>query len=291
MSNFKAGIRAALAVLSVTFVLPTFLFAEQTVSDHGTILIPARPHAEIMVLGCFHFDSKSNVINPELSDIQSERFQTELEAIVDSLAKWKPTKIMIEKTPERQSEIDERFAAYQAGALDLRNDEAEQIGFRLAARLELSAPRAVDYRNMFDFPGLMEAIDSTNQNELGAFIAAKLEDQRREGQNPAEAERTIVARLIERNDPDRVATEHSIYLDLAEAGNEYDPKGAEVVGAWWTRNVHIYANIARAAESGDRILVIYGSGHAHMLRSFIKDASRFSLVEPNPYLKQVATGD
>ena len=291
MSNYRLGTHVALVLLALTSLLPTFLFAEQTVSEHGTTLIPPRPNAEIMVLGCFHFDSKSNVINPRLSDIRSERFQTELEAIVDALAKWKPTKIMIEKTPERQSEIDERFAAYQVGSLDLRLDEAEQIGFRLAARLELSAPRAVDYRNVFDFPGLMEAIDSANQDELGAFIAAKLEEQSREGGNPAEAERTIVARLIERNDPDRVATEHSIYLDLAEAGNADDPKGAEVVGAWWTRNVHIYANIARAAESGDRILVIYGSGHAYTLRSFIRDASRFSLVEPNSYLKQVATGD
>jgi hypothetical protein len=291
MSDSGADIRAALAVFALTVFLPTFLFAEQTGNERGTTLITARPKAEIMVLGCFHFDSKSNVINPELSDIRSERFQSELAAIVDALAKWKPTKIMIEKTPDRQPEIDDRFAAYQADAIELSNDEAEQIGFRLAAQLKLSAPRAVDYRNMFDFPGLMEAVDSNNQTELGAFIAAKLEEQSRAEGNTAEAERSIVARLIERNDPNRVAMEHSIYLDLAEAGNASDPKGAEVVGAWWTRNVHIYANIARAAENRDRILVIYGSGHAHTLRSFISGSPRFSLVEPNPFLEQVATGE
>ncbi|MHC5212678.1 MAG: DUF5694 domain-containing protein [Planctomycetota bacterium] len=243
-----------------------------------------------MLLGCFHFDSKSNVINPELSDIRSERFQSELEEITEALATWKPTKIMIEKTPDLQAEIEERYSAYRAGEGELRQDEAEQIGFRLAARLDLPAPRAVDYRNMFDFPGLMTAIESANQEELGSFIAAELDEQARQAGNPAEAERSITARLIERNDPARIAAEHAIYLDLAEAGSDAEPKGAEVVGAWWTRNVHIYANIARAAEAGDRILLIYGSGHAHTLRSCFSDSSRFSLVEPNPYLELVPAG-
>lgn len=47
---------------------------------------------------------------------------------------------------------------------------------------------------------------------------------------------------------------HRAYLDMAHVGAGDNYIGAEQYGIWYTRNVKIYANLARIAKPGDRLL-------------------------------------
>ena len=67
---------------------------------------------------------------------------------------------------------------------------------------------------------------------------------------------------------------HHLYLMLAQMGSAENPAGAEEMEAWWGRNLRIYANIARISEPGDRVLVIYGSGHKFLLDQFVDRPAR-----------------
>lgn len=95
--------------------------------------------AKIMLLGTFHFqDAGLDAYKPQFDvDVLSERRQREVLEVVERLAVFAPTKIAVERRPERQEELTESFGAYLRGEFDLnwqRNASA-----RVPARRTLKA--------------------------------------------------------------------------------------------------------------------------------------------------------
>jgi hypothetical protein len=89
---------------------------------------------------------------------------------------------------------------------------------------------------------------------------------------------SVLERLISNNNEETRAFHH-LYLITAQLGSEENPKGAIEMTNWWGRNLQIYANVARIAEPGDRLLVIYGSGHKYLLDQFFTNAPNVDWVD------------
>jgi hypothetical protein len=67
-------------------------------------------------------------------------------------------------------------------------------------------------------------------------------------------------------------------------GKEY--VGASYVAWWYRRNLVILDNIVRLTDSpNDRILVVYGVGHAKLLTQFAKESGFYDVESPLNYLK------
>lgn len=245
----------------------------------------ARPQGEAMVLGVYHFGgSETDLVSSAEDNIFAPERQTELERITDSLAEWGPDKIMIEARPDRQAEFDEKYRAYLDGEAELNGNERQQLGFRLAKKLGHDRVYAIDFHNGMDFEAMMTALDEAGQDELRAHFDASIAAIRAEQESPGWAQRTITDRLLEMNDPQWLDANHELYVDMAEAGTAENPVGAEQMSAWWGRNLHIYANAARLSEDGDKVLLVFGGGHAYTLRHYFGHSARFTLAEPAPYL-------
>jgi len=76
----------------------------------------------------------------------------------------------------------------------------------------------------------------------------------------------------------KIARDVGFYFRDAEFGESYDWAGADLVADWFRRNMRIYTNIVRLAESsGERILVIYGSGHLGWLQFAFASNPNFRL--------------
>ena len=73
-------------------------------------------------------------------------------------------------------------------------------------------------------------------------------------------------------------------LNCSRAAWQPVPKQSFGTSKWHKRNIRIFANLARIAEPGDRIIVIFGSGHSPLLRYFVESHAQMKLVEPNDYL-------
>lgn len=48
--------------------------------------------------------------------------------------------------------------------------------------------------------------------------------------------------------------------------------------------MRIFANLLSVAEPGDRIFIIYGAGHSHYFREYIRDHPDMELVLPSRFL-------
>ena len=92
--------------------------------------------------------------------------------------------------------------------------------------------------------------------------------------------------LLQLNRPEALLANHRNYFDWARVGDEERQPGANWVGAWYARNLRIFNNLLRMSDrSQDRILVIYGQGHAYLLRQFATESGAFRLIDVDSVLK------
>ncbi len=240
---------------------------------------------EIMVLGTFHFTGGGyDVVNPEVDNYLSPQRQSEIVEVVDRLTAFSPTKIAIEALPEEEDTFNQMYADYRNGNRALGVGERQQIGLRLAAQLGLPKVYAVDFKNGgMNINGLFELGNQTGQGEVLEYLLGLRSRMTEQDKRMNAADVTIRERLLHENSKE-VAKAHNVYLTMAQIGDADNHLGAEEMGNWWSRNLHIFANISHIAEPGDRILVIYGTGHKFLLDQFINDSHEFRLVDPQDFL-------
>lgn len=243
------------------------------------------PRAQVMILGTYHMDNPGlDYANATADDVLTPHRQAEIAAVAQALAEFRPTRIAIESEPGRDSVWNARLQAYRAGRHTLARDERDQIGLRLAAMLGHDRVYGVDYKLDMDIQGVMQSAARQGQGELvqrmGATVQAVIADM-----NARMAATPVGAILAEANGA-RADSMHGWYMVMATLGRDTSYAGADEVANWYTRNLRIFANIARVAQPGERVLVIMGSGHGTLLRDFVDDSPELDLVSALPYLER-----
>lgn len=248
---------------------------------------PAAPRAQVMVLGTHHFANPgADYANPQVDDVLAPRRQAEIAEVARALAEFRPTRIAVEVPPAADSAINARYRAYRAGGHTLQRDETEQIGYRLAAMLDHDRVYPVDYRLNMDVGAVMQFAAQNGQEELVGRMNSALQAMLAEADERMRTA-SIGATLAAANSA-RADSMHGLYLLLATVGRDTTYTGAAEVAKWYTRNLHIFANIARVAQPGERVLVIMGAGHGTLLRQFIDESPELELVSVEPYLARFA---
>ncbi|HWT13278.1 MAG TPA: DUF5694 domain-containing protein [Allosphingosinicella sp.] len=248
------------------------------------------PKPALLILGAPHFGNPArDVVNVRVADVLAPERQREIEAIVDRLAAFRPTRVAVEWPADEQARLDQRYADYRAGRYALTADERDQIGLRLAARLGLERVDAVDWNGdapggwpPYDYPSWAEA--HGRGEEWRAWVARM--------QTEADAAARLMActpvsawvRKV--NTADYRLANHRSYFYIAQIGDRLgDNPGAAWVGTWYTRNLRILNNIrALAASPGDRVLAIYGAGHGHLLDQQARESGEFEVADTLGYL-------
>lgn len=278
------GAAAVLAVLALSGIPVEGAFAQQPAPAIPTLARDtARPPARVMVLGVFHFHNpNADYAQFEGIDVLTPERQAEIEAVVDRLADFEPTKVAVERPTEQADSLDARFARYRAGDFELTRNEVHQLGFRLAARLGHEAVYPVDYRVAFRLDSILAYArdrEPATVERFDAYIGEIVEMFDR-----MQREETIGANLRFMNEPENVLRTHEPYAVQAVVGAGDGYVGARMVAGWYERNLAIFANLARITERGDRVLFIVGAGHTPILRELVRTHPDMELAEAVDYL-------
>ena len=245
----------------------------------------AAPPAEVMVLGMYHFANPGlDVVKTQVADVLSPQKQAEVAAVEEALARFRPTRIAVEDRSEHAARLDSTYAAYRAGRHALSRNETEQLGFRLAARFGHARLWPIDHDGAFPFEEMM-AYAARHDTATVARVGGLL---REVGVTMDSMQRTrSVAGILQwMNDPATLREAHGHYVSFAAVGAGDGYAGANLLSAWYERNLRMFANIRRVAQPGERVLVIVGQGHAPILRELVSYDAGLRLVEPNAYLPQ-----
>jgi hypothetical protein len=243
---------------------------------------------QVMVLGTYHFDNPGQDLhNAKVDDVTTAKRQAELADVATRLARWKPTKIALEA---RVDTADAKYPAYRAfkpAELAKNRDERVQVGFRLARQLRQPDVYAIDVEGDFPFEAVQTFAERAPATK--ARLAALNRQIEAEVAAFGELQKTsTTAQLLARwNDPARIRAMHGFYYGVLAFGEAKAQPGAELNAAWYARNAKIFAKLAEVARPGDRIIVMFGAGHAYWLRHFVETTPGFQLVEPNAFLGDV----
>ena len=241
---------------------------------------------DVMILGTYHMANPGHDLhNLKADDVLVDKRQRELAAVADALAKFKPTLVAVEADTDNGAPAKvARYHDYVAGTLPPSRNETVQIGYRLAQRMRLADVYGIGVDGDFPFEPVQKFAENRPElarrlGELGADVDRML------GELDATLKSgTIGAGLRFLNDPKRVRDGNAFYASMFRFGAANDQPGAALVTAWEGRNNAICARLVQLAKPDDRAVVVYGSGHAFLLRRCVQDMPGFKLVEANDYL-------
>jgi Family of unknown function (DUF5694) len=241
----------------------------------------------LLIVGAPHFDNPGrDVINSKVDDVLSPEQQASLAKVVDALAAFRPDYVAVEWTRSNQDKLNARYRDYREGRYTLSRDERDQLGLRLAAKLNLPQVTAVDWNE--EPPGEENHYDWLTYGEANgqAALISAIRDPNRSGASIPQGTQRMATWLLKLNGPDALAAMHRDYFDIAMVGDAKDQPGANWVGTWYARNLRIFNNLVNLTDRPEkRILVIYGRGHAYLLRQFARESGAFRLMDLDQVLK------
>jgi hypothetical protein len=270
---------------AAVLLLPTAVLAQSPAAA------PREP-VKVMVVGVFHLNNPGRDINNIAVDpVTTPAKQAELAAVAEALRGFHPTAVAIEReAPDPATLFDQFYPAFTPTDLLRDGDERVQLGYRLADLEGLNRVYAIDEkpgegeRDYFPFSKVQAWFNAHGRQAefeaLNAPVAAFTADfsvrQRTE---------TLGALLADINRRDHpINGTMALYYGLLQFGDAVEQPGAELNAAWYERNAKIFSKLMTVAEPGDRIVIIFGAGHAYWLRHFIENTPGFALVDPVPYL-------
>lgn len=281
-------------LLAAAVVLPAFVGAPALTSGqepaHGVpdVLDAPAERARVLLLGTFHFDNPGrDAYKPRYdADVLSATRQQEVEDIVARLAAFRPTRIAVEWSRDRQAVLDSLYREYRAGRLPPRAGEVFQLGFRLAARLGHARVYAIDVERQ---QALLDAV-MPYEHELEAADSADAWAPRYRRmyawEDSVKTTRSLQEQLRYMNSPATIKRGHGAYfVRYFKAGGDTSYVGPDFIAGWFDRNLRIFRNIQRITSGADeRIVVIYGAGHLATLRHFVESSPEYQLEEAERYL-------
>ncbi|MGH8377613.1 MAG: DUF5694 domain-containing protein [Gammaproteobacteria bacterium] len=240
----------------------------------------------VMIVGLSHFVAHADLHNSKFVDVMSPEHQKQIEQVVRDLARFKPTKVMIEQ-PYGDAKIVQQYQEYLNGTYKLGANEVYQIGFRLATLSGNKSIYPIDTNTdfPFDYDGLVASAKLHNQTAILAASEAHIVPLLKRS-DYLEQHGTILELLRYINTPEALDMNASLYMYMDRVGGGKDYAGADLVAYWYARNLHIYANIMRSVDSpGDRVVVLMGQGHVPQLKEYMRLSPDLELVDPELYLK------
>lgn len=238
--------------------------------------------ARVMVLGVAHFVARRDIHNSAFEDDPlSPNRQKQIYQVVERLARFHPTKVLIE-APMGSPLYEQRYREYLAGTFQLGADETYQFGFRLARMAGNPAIYPIDTFGpdlLNDNPRidayLKDHFSTVRDPRFDAFLARQTELERFG---------TYLDLLRYLNSDDAIRANASFYSLLDGMGRDADDAGASYVSQWYARNAYIFSNVSSVVQAGDRAVIVMGQGHEYLLREFVRLNPNYLDVDPLRYL-------
>lgn len=211
---------------------------------------------EIVLVGTYHFAYQEDVLLDKHAEILE---------VVDFLADFEPTKIAVEWEKSEQEELDKGLTKSEG---NYEMNEIEQVGFRLATKLDHNKIFAVNWAGPLtqeemvalnqsiqeNYPSVLQVIEAFSEN--GAAISP---------------EQTLLESYRILNNQELTKELEQMYLSFLAVENNGENIGVSFLGKWIERELVIVKNISEILEKPkERILLIVGGDHLWMLKKLFE---------------------
>jgi len=244
-----------------------------------------KEKTKVLVVGTFHFDypgmDAHKTSDEDKIDVLKEPKKSEVTELVEYIKTFKPNKIAIEAFDSWNA--TEKLKEYKKGAFRDKRDERYQLAMRIAVEMELDTLYAIDANTMSED---LEKIDSSYTNALFKDFDFQSDDPYNTYVFDwiGEDEKLIPkVNLLDyfKHFNSRESHQYGYGAYLIGDFKLDSLRGADILASWWyNRNLRIFRKLQEITESTeDRILVIFGNGHAAILRQLLEASPEYEFVE------------
>jgi hypothetical protein len=254
---------------------------------------PTPKLIEVMVVGVYHMANPGqDTHNIHVDDVTAPSKQAQIAAAVAALARFRPTTVALETDDADANGLDRGFARFTPAMLTTNRNERVQLGYRLARVAGITRVLAVDAQpgpgepDFFPFEAVQEWAKAHGRADelVRQSNAIQSAAERFGGEQKTRSVADLLGSINAPDSPLGEGQQRNFYLPLLTFGAGTDQPGAVLNGRWYTRNALIVAKLVQAARPGDRIVLMFGSGHLYWLRQIIAGLPGYRLVDPVPYL-------
>lgn len=280
--NMKTKLIILLGLIGLSY---TSNFAQRPPEE---FLLKGEQPIPVLLVGTFHFrypglDSHKTAEENKV-DVLSPRRQAEMRELVDYIARFKPTHIVVEGG-RNTGYLLRRYERWQTGEYDLRRQEIDQIAFPLMKRFGLDTLYGCDAPSLLW--STLRGPDSTAFKKLlSRYEAAEepedpMDDRYYDWYDYTDQyalEHTLLETFQVMNDPHHIKTMHGHYLVGSFKTGEFE--GADLTALnWYNRNLRIFRLVQRiGATKDDRIMVLFGAGHMAILAQQFEASPEYQLI-------------
>lgn len=241
--------------------------------------------SEVMVVGVYHLGETADLTKVEQKSVEDLKLQTN--EVIQTLSQFKPTKLAVEIACEEQMKLNERYESYQSDDSNQKKNEIELIGFPLAKKMGIGEISCVDWMgDEKEYAALDDILQYAKEYENERFnkiMTRHIEPMQREAKELSTI--SILEGYKRLNNIEAVKEMHEVYMELAMIGKEKDYYGTDWLTWWYKRNLIIYTNLRRLITTPqDRVLLLIGSGHVHLIKQFLKESGDCKVIDANEYL-------
>jgi hypothetical protein len=268
-----------------------FLGFLATLSFATTVAAQSPPApVQVMVLGAYHFGNPGLDTNNIMVDsVLTPQRQQDLARVAKALAAFRPTHVMVEMQSEAPDFAVAEFTRFDDAMLAKQANEIVQIGYRTARVAGLKTVNGIDEQPKDGEPdyypydkvqetaakfGQTAALEGLNLPVI-AWLKKFEADQKTH---------SVGQMLLRINDPASINGDMDSYYGMLAVGDKDQQTGADLNAGWYLRNAKIFGKLMHVAKPGDRVLVVYGSGHGFWLRHFASLTPGYRNVDVMPYL-------
>jgi hypothetical protein len=248
----------------------------------------SKHKTKILLIGAIHFETPHlDQFELKTDDFLAPKRQQELEELTGTLKRTNADKVMIERPFNQQKQIDSLYNAYSQNRYKLTVSEREQIGFRLAKKLNLKHINCVDIFYGMKHDSLL-AVTAKEKNQLYLLNELGTNANNLILEFDSVVKRNSITEVLKYiNKKELLQKNLSLYLKyMAKIGAGENYMGAEAVSDWYLRNLAIYSNVITQINANDKyVILIFGQGHIPILKHLLQNNDDFEVVEVNSVLK------
>lgn len=260
-------------------------------ADPDVFLQQNKKVPKVLLVGSWHFNypglDANKTREEDKINIYSPKRQKELEELLNYIAEFRPTKIMVESGPIT-GYLKYNYKQWKAGKEKLYASERSQVAMRLADRFGLDTVYGVDdgallldlyYDTAIQHIPYIDSIAS--RHYFGGTDSISNRYKRFYNyQDKYELNNTLLNSFLYLNS-DKVLNR---YFGAYIAGGQFtsqEQEGPDALSMFWmNRNLRIFRNIQRVgASEHDRILIVFGAGHVAILKWLFECSPEYELVK------------
>lgn len=241
---------------------------------------------QVLNFGTFHMGYTSDENKTEFDEHDLEN-QKKVHEVAKMISSFKPTIILVEVPPEKDSLIQSKYNAYlkDPGMFFKHPTEIELLAYELGRICNTKRIQGIDHRMGYNYNIGNEIENSIDPTWHDKYYLDPLNFYPEVNINQDNLDLYDKLKL----------TNHDRFLDflitinadmLTHAGTKNGFEGADEATKYYQRNLRMYSNMNRIDLSpDDRVFILMGASHTAFFRDFMSRSPKYEMVNTFDYLK------